>query len=122
MRVEVPLLSFTKRDAEGRIDFRSPLPCPFNYGSLLSEERSPDGEAIDALDFGARRAFGTVIRGQVAGIALFVDEGLEDPKVLLTSDGKLSQVQRFRVRSFFSLYARLKSLRGDAVFRGLQSR
>ena len=31
--IEIPRGSFLKRGSSGRIDFVSPLPCPFNYGS-----------------------------------------------------------------------------------------
>ena len=32
--IEVPRGSFLKRGSTGHIDFISPLPCPFNYGSV----------------------------------------------------------------------------------------
>jgi inorganic pyrophosphatase len=32
--IEVPRGSFLKRRSTGHIDFISPLPCPFNYGSV----------------------------------------------------------------------------------------
>lgn len=32
--IEIPRGSFLKRGSTGHIDFISPLPCPFNYGSL----------------------------------------------------------------------------------------
>ena len=32
--IEVPRGSFLKRGSTGRVDFISPLPCPFNYGSV----------------------------------------------------------------------------------------
>jgi inorganic pyrophosphatase len=31
--IEVPRGSFIKRGSTGHVDFISPLPCPFNYGS-----------------------------------------------------------------------------------------
>ena len=34
--IEVPRGSFLKRGLTGRIDFVSPLPCPFNYGAVPS--------------------------------------------------------------------------------------
>ena len=46
--IEVPRGSFLKRGSSGRIDFVSPLPCPFNYGAvpgLLGLE----GDLLDAL-------------------------------------------------------------------------
>ena len=32
--IEVPRGSFLKRGSSGRIDFISPLPCPYNYGAV----------------------------------------------------------------------------------------
>jgi inorganic pyrophosphatase len=32
--IEIPRGSFLKRGSTGRVDFVSPLPCPFNYGSV----------------------------------------------------------------------------------------
>ena len=32
--IEVPRGSFLKRGSTGRVDFVSPLPCPYNYGSV----------------------------------------------------------------------------------------
>jgi hypothetical protein len=32
--IEIPKGSFLKRGSAGQIDFVSPLPCPFNYGSV----------------------------------------------------------------------------------------
>jgi inorganic pyrophosphatase len=32
--IEVPRGSFLKRGSTGHVDFISPLPCPFNYGSV----------------------------------------------------------------------------------------
>ena len=41
--VEIPRGSFLKRGSSGRVDFVSPLPCPFNYGSV------PDISALKAI-------------------------------------------------------------------------
>ena len=32
--IEIPRGSFLKRGSTGHVDFVSPLPCPFNYGSV----------------------------------------------------------------------------------------
>jgi hypothetical protein len=34
--IEIPRGSFVKRGSTGHVDFVSPLPCPFNYGSVWS--------------------------------------------------------------------------------------
>ena len=37
--IEIPRWSFLKRGSSGRIDFVSPLPCPFNYGAVGMTDR-----------------------------------------------------------------------------------
>ena len=32
--IEIPRGSFIKRGSSGELDFVSPFPCPFNYGSI----------------------------------------------------------------------------------------
>ncbi|HPF59134.1 MAG TPA: hypothetical protein PK820_10110 [Candidatus Competibacteraceae bacterium] len=32
--IEIPLGSFPKRGSAGQLDFVSPFPCPFHYGSV----------------------------------------------------------------------------------------
>lgn len=49
--VEVPKWSFVKRSQNGIIDFVSPVPCPFNYGSVPIIP-APDGIPIFLLLLG----------------------------------------------------------------------
>jgi inorganic pyrophosphatase len=51
--IEVPLGSFIKRRDDGRVDFVSPVPCPFNYGSV-PDTLSGDGDRVDAVVLGPR--------------------------------------------------------------------
>ncbi|MCB1968088.1 MAG: inorganic diphosphatase, partial [Candidatus Accumulibacter sp.] len=46
--IEVPRGSFLKRGSLGRIDFLSPFPCPFNYGSVPNY-LGLEGDLLDAL-------------------------------------------------------------------------
>ena len=59
--IEVPRGSFLKRGSTGRIDFVSPLPCPYNYGAVPTH-LGLEGDLLDALVLGPRRAFGTRLR------------------------------------------------------------
>jgi len=59
--IEVPRGSFLKRGSTGHIDFVSPLPCPFNYGSVPNY-LGLEGDLLDALVLGPRLPFGTRIR------------------------------------------------------------
>ena len=51
--IEVPRGSFLKRASTGRVDFISPLPCPFNYGSV-PVYLGLEGDLLDALVLGPR--------------------------------------------------------------------
>src|SRR6476619_8099384 len=46
--VEVPLGSFLKRGSTGKVDFISPVPCPFNYGSV-PQYLGREGDLLDAV-------------------------------------------------------------------------
>jgi inorganic pyrophosphatase len=45
--IEVPRGSFLKRGSTGRVDFISPLPCPYNYGSVPTHI-GLEGDLLDA--------------------------------------------------------------------------
>ena len=64
--IEVPRGSFLKRGSTGRVDFISPLPCPFNYGSVPGYI-GLDGDLLDALVLGPRLSLGARIRRQSLG-------------------------------------------------------
>jgi len=63
--IEIPRGSFLKRGSSGRIDFVSPLPCPFNYGSV-PDYLGLEGDLLDALVLGPAVA-GTRIRVRAWG-------------------------------------------------------
>jgi inorganic pyrophosphatase len=106
--IEVPLGSFIKRRDDGSIDFVSPAPCPFNYGSV-PDTRSGDGDRVDALVLGPRLAPGARVRVPVVARVRFTDAGQDDPK-LICAERPLGRVDRARIAAFFVLYARAKGL------------
>jgi len=106
--IDVPLGSFVKRTDDGAIDFVSPAPCPFNYGSV-PDTRSGDGDRLDAVVLGPRLARGARVRVNVVGRVRFTDAGQDDPK-LICSDRALGRLDRAKVITFFALYARAKAL------------
>lgn len=108
VRIEVPRGGFIKRDLEGRIDFVSPLPCPFNYGSL-PETLGPDGDPLDALVLGPRLVSGALISARVHAVVRFLDAGLVDDK-LICSETRPSDADKLAVLAFFSIYARAKRI------------
>jgi inorganic pyrophosphatase len=58
--IEIPRGSFFKRGSKGRIDFISPLPCPFNYGSV-PDYLGLEGDLLDAVVLGPRLPHGSVV-------------------------------------------------------------
>ena len=106
--IEVPRGSFLKRGSTGQLDFISPLPCPFNYGSvpnLLGLE----GDLLDAVVLGPRLPLGTRIRIKAWGAVILTDRGMTDDK-LICSERAPSELERNNVLRFFRLYARCKGL------------
>lgn len=104
--IEVPRFSFVKRDHLGHIQLLSPVPCPFNYGSLPGTHAG-DGDPIDALVLGPRRARGERWRLPVRGVVRFVDAGAADPK-WLCSMAELTAADLRAVEQFFSVYVLAK--------------
>jgi inorganic pyrophosphatase len=106
--IEIPRGSFLKRGSTGHIDFVSPLPCPFNYGSV-PRLVGLEGDLLDALVLGPRLPLGTRIRVAAWGAVTLTDRGMTDDK-LVCSDSPPTASQRRRVLRFFHVYAKCKGL------------
>ena len=106
--IEVPCGSFLKRGSTGRLDFISPVPCPFNYGSVPGW-LGLEGDLLDAVVLGSRRSIGTEVRVQALGAVGMADRGMYDDK-LICSEQPLTRWKRFLVILFFRFYARSKGL------------
>src|SRR4051812_27320864 len=106
--IEVPKGGFIKRRDDGSVDFVSPAPCPFNYGSV-PDTSSGDGDRLDALVLGPRLPRGTRVRTPVVGWVRFTDAGQDDPK-LIGSPRPLGRMDRARIMAFFVVYAQAKRL------------
>ena len=108
VRIEVSKGSRIKRSAAGDIDFVSPLPCPWNYGSALGH-KGEDGEPVDVVVLGP-----TIERGSTRTVVLqghipFTDLGEVDHKWIAHS-GPLTAEQIKQVETFFQRYAQAKRL------------
>jgi inorganic pyrophosphatase len=101
--VEVPAWTFTKRRADGTVDFVSPLPCPWAYGSLPGEAGG-DGDDLDALVLDQTGPTGATLASTVQGVVHFVDAGRTDDK-LVCAIQSVNRRQRVAIRAFFQLYA-----------------
>jgi inorganic pyrophosphatase len=106
--IEVPRGSFLKRGSTGHVDFISPFPCPFNYGSVPTYV-GPEGDLLDAVVLGRRLPLGTQVRVKAWGAVILTDRGMSDDK-LICSDHPITHLQRRRVLRFFHFYARCKGL------------
>lgn len=104
--VEAPRFSWIKRRSDGRIDFVSPIPCPYNYGSVPGRV-ADDGDPLDAVILGPRLPAGARVRRRVVGVIDFVDDGAGDPKVIL-AEAALTAGERRGLWAFFAIYSRFK--------------
>lgn len=106
--IEVPRGSFIKRGSTGHVDFVSPIPCPFNYGSV-PQLVGLEGDLLDAVVLGPRLPLGTRKRIRAWGAVTLTDRGMSDDK-LICSDRPLAPEERRRVLRFFRFYAWCKGL------------
>ena len=106
--VDHPRWSVVKRRSDGTVDFVSPLPCPYNYGSIAGWW-SGDGDLLDAVVLGPRLAAGSRVQVVAVGVVGFLDLGVHDPKVIC-STGALTASQRAGITAFFRGYAGFKQL------------
>lgn len=106
--IEIPRGSFLKRGSTGTIDFVSPLPCPYNYGSV-PQFIGLEGDLLDALILGPRLALGTRKRVRAWGAVILTDRGMTDDK-LICSDHPPTLEECRRVLRFFHVYAKCKGV------------
>ena len=104
--IEIPRGGHLKRGSTGSIDFISPFPCPFNYGSvpaLIGQE----GDLLDAVVLGARLPAGTRLTVRAWGAVILADRGMTDDKMICSATPP-SPAERDAVLAFFARYARRK--------------
>lgn len=106
--IETPRGSFLKRGTAGKLDFISPLPCPFNYGSLPAYIGS-DGDFLDAIVLGPRLPLGASISVYAWGSIGMIDGGVYEDK-LICSHTPVSNKQKRLILWFFMIYATAKYL------------
>ncbi len=106
--IEIPFGSFVKRGSTGHLDFVSPLPCPFNYGSV-PQYIGLEGDLLDAVVLGRRLPAGSRVHTKAWGAVILTDRGMTDHK-LICSDRPLDPAQRRKILRFFHFYAKCKGL------------
>jgi inorganic pyrophosphatase len=106
--IEIPRGSFLKRGFTGKVDFVSPLPCPFNYGAV-PRYLGLEGDLLDAVVLGPRLPAGTLLRVKAWGAITLRDRGMIDDK-LICSHEPLLPGQRSELLRFFRFYAKCKGV------------
>jgi inorganic pyrophosphatase len=106
--VESPRGSHVKWRSDGRIDFFSPIACPYNYGSVPGT-LAPDGDPLDALVLGPPLPRGHSVEVAVRAEVRFVDAGSDDRKLVCKAT-PLTAEERAAIERFFRFYARVKRL------------
>jgi inorganic pyrophosphatase len=106
--IEVPRWSFLKRGSTGQVDFVSPFPCPFNYGSI-PRFLGREGDLLDAVVLGPRLPYGARVRLRAWGAVTLTDRGMSDDKVVCSREAPTA-AEREHVLRFFRFYARCKAL------------
>ena len=124
VRVEVPRFGFIRRNGDGKIDYISPVPCPFNYGAIDAIPGG-DGMPLDALFFGKRQRIGAQIQSKPQALVQFFDGGEQDDKIVCSLN-PLTSLERAQVSLFFWVYARIKhvlntlrGVQGVTAYRGI---
>ena len=116
MEIEVPRGGFVKRQAGQGVEYVSPLPCPFNYGSVPGTV-GDDGDPDDAVVLGPRIAAGERVSTSAWLRVLFVDDGAVDDK-LICGPNPPTAADRALVAGFFVVYAVARTVINRARGRG----
>lgn len=106
--IEIPRGSFLKRGSDGRVDFVSPVPCPYNYGSV-PRYIGGEGDFLDALVLGSALPLGSRVQVHAFGAVGLSERFMYDDK-LVCSAAPISEAERRRVVRFFHTYAFCKGL------------
>jgi inorganic pyrophosphatase len=106
--IEIPRGSFLKRGSTGHIDFVSPFPCPYNYGSV-PRYIGGEGDYLDAVVLGPRLAAGSRVWVNAYGAVGLSERFMYDDK-LICSERAISPKDRRNVLRFFHTYAFCKGL------------
>jgi inorganic pyrophosphatase len=112
--IEIPKWSFVKRGTFGQVDFISPFPCPFNYGSVPDYVGLED-DLLDALVLGPRLPRGARVSVTAHGAVGLSDRGMYDDKIICSRNG-MTRSDRDRVLRFIRFYGQCKRLLN--VYRG----
>jgi inorganic pyrophosphatase len=112
--IEIPRGSFLKRGSDGRVDFVSPFPCPYNYGSI-HQYIGGEGDLLDAVVLGPRLPAGSRVRVNAYGAVGLSERFMYDDKLICALQ-PITLKDRRNILIFFNIYAFLKGILN--LFRG----
>ena len=88
------------------MEYVSPVPCPFNYGSVPGQ-LGADGDPLDVLVLGPALPLGAEREVSVHGVVRFLDAGLVDDKLIAGAPPTASDLRGIAL--FFRFYARVRA-------------
>jgi len=103
VEVEIARGGREKRHPDGSIDYVSPVPAPFAYGSVVGAWGG-DGDPLDAVIVGCSPSPGAQLSLHLVGHVRALDRGLEDDKWVASPERVARWYQRAGVRLFFAVY------------------
>jgi inorganic pyrophosphatase len=106
--IEIPRGSFFKRGSNGHVDFISPFPCPFNYGSI-HQYIGGEGDYLDAVVLGPRLPAGSRVQMPAWGAVGLSERYMYDDKLICAAQ-PVSEREREKILRFFGFYAFCKGL------------
>lgn len=106
--IEISRGSFLKRGSNGAIDFISPLPCPYNYGSVC-QYIGGDGDYLDAIVLGPRLAAGSRVTVEAYGAVGLSERFMHDDKLICGTATPNDSTKR-GILWFFHTYAFCKAI------------
>ena len=115
VRIEVSKGSHIKRGSRGEIDYLSPLPCPWNYGSAI-DLMGADGDPLDVVVMGEKIETGAVVEVELQGHIPFLDLGLKDDK-WVGAPAALGSQDIDELNTFFRRYAQAKRVANRLLLR-----
>ena len=121
--IDTPKFSFKKYKDDGTVDYASPIPCPFNYGSIPNTV-SGDGDRQDAIVLG-KKVKGEV-ESELRGIVNFLDEGKDDAKWICSAN-PITFFEKLQLLTFFHVFGlakkvlnRVRGKKGETAFIGIE--
>ena len=113
--IEVSKWGMIKWNEKGNIDYISPIPCPFNYGSVKNI-MGDDGDLQDAILLGDKKEVRFCGKYKLIGKVYFIDQGRQDHKWIFSATNKIRRRDWMVLDSFFRIYAQIKRRRDNIIF------